>query len=212
MQLAFAHLNLRRNPFGALSAAESPRLAELDLAEALEFLNRHAEHNSRPAAIQFMGRQGSGKTTHLLALLAALPKAVYSPVPIGQPPQIRTDGDPILIDDAQWLTWTLRRRLFRCDQRLVLATHRDYSAELRRSRRRVITLSSETTVDSETLRRRLNARIEAMRRGPGNIPMISPETARLAWERHGSDMRTIIQKLFHVFQHLRRPDDPWFFE
>ena len=214
MQLAFAHLNLRRNPFGALTATDAQALADVNLAESIDFLNQSTAANpgQRPPAIQFMGRQGSGKTTHLLALHAALPGAVYSPIPVGQPPRIRTDGDPILVDDAQWLTWALRRRLFRSSQRLVLGTHRDYSSELRRSGRPVLTLSSETTRDPEMLCRRLNARIEAARRGPGTVPVISLQTATLAWNKHGPDLRSVIERLFHVFQSLTRPDEPWFFE
>ena len=212
MQLAFAHLNLRKNPFGALTTAESQRLAEVDLAETLAFLRQPIQQNAPPAAVQFMGRQGSGKTTHLLALLAAMPGAVYSPIPIGQPPQIRTDGDPVLIDDAQWLTRNLRKQLFRSQHRLVMATHADYTVELLHAGRPLLTLSSETTTDSDTLRRRLNARIEAVRRGPGSIPVISEEIATLAWTKHGPDLRSVIKRLFHVFQQLRSPVDTWSFE
>lgn len=209
MLLAYAHLNLRRNPFGALTAAASQQLADVDLLPALEFLNQPAAHKQRPPALQFMGRQGSGKTTHLLKLLAALPNAVYSPIPVGLKPHIRTSGDPVLVDDAQWLTWTLRRRLFRGNSRLVLGTHTDYSAELLRSGRSVLTLSAETTSDPETLRRRLNARIEAARRDPGPLPLISAEAATLAWKKHGHDLRSVVERLFHIFQQLRSPEEPW---
>lgn len=211
-QLAFAHLNLRKNPFGALTIAESQRLAEVDLAESAAFLSQPTRPNAPSPAVQFMGRQGSGKTTHLLAMLAAIPGAVYSSIPIGEPPAIRTDGDPVLIDDAQWLTRRLRKHLFRGHLRLVLATHRDYSSELLHAGRPLLTLSSETTADSETLCRRLNARIEAVRRGPGRIPVISQHTASLAWIRHGPDMRSVLGRLFHIFQQLHSLDEPWFFE
>jgi len=214
VQLAFAQLNLRRNPFGALTTADSQAIADVDLAEALTFLSQPTNPGSRPhpPAIQFMGRQGSGKTTHLLAILAALPGAVYSPIPIGQPARIRTDGDPVLVDDAQWLTWALRRRLFRSHHRLVLATHRDYSSELRCCGRPVLTLSSETTLNPETLCRRLNARIEAARRGPGSVPIVSLQTATLAWNTYGPDLRSVLERLFHIFQSLSSPDEPWSFE
>ncbi|MFM7057386.1 MAG: hypothetical protein ACKO2P_10750 [Planctomycetota bacterium] len=214
MQLAYAHLNLRRNPFGALTTADAQAVAEVNLTEAIDFLRQPpaSGRHSRPPVLQLMGRQGSGKTTHLLALLAAFPGAVYSPIPIGQSPRIRTDGDPILVDDAQWLTWALRRRLFRSHRRLVLGTHRDYATELRHCHRPLLTLSSETTRDPETLCRRLNARIEAARRGPGAVPIVSLHTATQAWNHHGADLRSVMERLFHIFQSLNSPDEPWFLE
>jgi hypothetical protein len=206
VQLPFFHLNLRKNPFGSLSRQEQQLLADVDLSEALLFLNNNSINTQRPPAVQFIGRQGSGKTTHLLALLAHFPTAVYSALPVDQPVSVRTDGEPILVDDAQWLPWWTRKLLFRRPTRIVLATHRDYSAELRRVGRAVLTLSAETSTNPDSLHRRLNARIEAVRRGTHEIPVISSEEAAALWNTFGADQRSTIEYLYHVFQTLPRID------
>lgn len=206
MQLAFSHLNLRRNPFGSLARHEQQLLADVDLSEAAHFLNHCPSDAVRPPAVQYVGRQGSGKTTHLLALLSVFPHAVYSSLPVYQPVSVRTDGDPILIDDAQQLPWRLRRQLFRSTARLVLATHRDYTGELRRFGRNVLTLSVETATNPLSLFRRLNARIDAARRGPQAIPLISHEDAALLWQKFGADQRSLTEYLYHLFQHLPEID------
>ena len=207
MQLAFSHLNLRKNPFGSLGRHEQQLLADADLSEAIRFLSHcPIDANRRPPAVQYIGRQGSGKTTHLLALLAHFPAAVYSPLSIHQPVSVRTDGDPILIDDAQMLPWWLRRQLFRGAARIVLATHRDYTNELQRRGRDVLTLSAEATTNPESLFRRLNARIEAARRGPQAIPHISREDVALLWKKFGTDQRSLIEYLYDVFEDLLEVD------
>jgi hypothetical protein len=191
-----------------LSRVQQQLLADVDLREALEFLRGGVGDRARPVAIQFMGCQGSGKTTHLLALLAQFPNAVYSPLPIDQPVRVRMDGEPILVDDAQLLPWWQRWRLFRSSARLVLGTHRDYSVELRRAGRRVLTLSAETSTNPESLRRRLNARIEAVRRVSAAVPVISAADAEAIWRMYGSDQRSAIEWLYFVFEELGSPDDP----
>jgi len=65
--LPFAHLNLRRNPFGELDLSQRAALAVVDVDR---FVRRLAQPGY---AVQFTGDRGRGKTTHLLAILRHFP-------------------------------------------------------------------------------------------------------------------------------------------
>lgn len=67
MNRAFAHLNLRRNPFGELTIEERAALAVVDLDDAAGRLRRGGH------AVQILGPCGYGKTTQLLALRERVP-------------------------------------------------------------------------------------------------------------------------------------------
>ncbi len=93
ISLAFAHLNLRFNPFGELDPAERARVAVLPPLEV-----RSGE------VVQVMGEAGRGKTTHLLAWHAATPASGYEYVPEGSV-RLRTRALPAVFfaDEAQRL-------------------------------------------------------------------------------------------------------------
>ena len=64
LNLPFAHLNLRFNPFGEATPEERAKLAVVDI-------ERFAQRLCAPGfAVQFIGEHGRGKSTHLLALHA----------------------------------------------------------------------------------------------------------------------------------------------
>jgi hypothetical protein len=64
--LPYAHLNLRRNPFGEFSEDERTALALVDIEPIIERLNNPGY------VVQFVGEKGYGKTTHLLAIRSRL--------------------------------------------------------------------------------------------------------------------------------------------
>ena len=84
--LPFSHLNLRRNPFGELTAAERTRLAIVEFDAALQHLK------SPRSVVQVVGEKGYGKTTHLLALAAQFSEHAYVHIPEGQRATIPTKG------------------------------------------------------------------------------------------------------------------------
>ena len=115
MQLAFLHLNLKRNPFGEITEDERARLAVVDIDRILAALqNPHC-------AVQFLGEKGYGKTTHLIALRSRLSGAGYVHIPEGETRPL-PEGNPIMIDEAQRLTWWQQKTLFRKKVPLVLGT------------------------------------------------------------------------------------------
>lgn len=193
--LAFAHLNLRYNPFGALTLEGMGELALVDTDRYRNCLQ------AERAALQFVGEKGYGKTTRLRALGREWPGAVYVRIPPDSRIEVPT-GSPLLVDESQNLGWWRRRRLFAGPSRLVLGTHVDHSRELRRHGRSVTTIAVEDETTPELLHRLIQRRIEAARRGAGPLPVVELETARKLLAQHGPDVRTILSVLYHRVQSL----------
>jgi hypothetical protein len=198
--LPYAHLNLRRNPFGEFSEDERTALALVDVDAVIVRLN------DPRYVVQFIGEKGYGKTTHLLAIRSQLAGAGYVHIPEGERAPIPA-GCPILIDEAQRLTHWQQFQLFRSNTPLVLGTHRDFQRKLRRSGRVVETIEVEQGTDTERLHRLLNARIEWVRRGDGQVPSITTATADNLRKEYGPNIRGMLHRLYTAFQNLNEIAD-----
>lgn len=199
--LPFFHLNLRRNPFGELTTAERTRLAIVECDAAMQHLK------SPRSVIQVVGERGYGKTTHLLALAAQFAENAYVHIPEGQHAAIPEQGEPLLIDEAQRMTFVQQWKTFRSQRRLVLGTHSDFEPALRRVGRQVLTIAADQFTDASRVQNLLNARIEFARRDAGPIPQISQATALSLFRRFGSDIRSIEHSMYLTFQQLRNIQD-----
>ena len=198
--LPFAHLNLRRNPFGEVEPTELAELAVVDV-------QRHVRRLSRPGyAVQFLGEQGRGKTTRLVAVRRHFPDAPYVLIGEGERPRIPV-GHPLFVDEIQRFSSWRRRRLFRRPVSLALGTHEDVSAELARAGFDVETVEVGGSADAGRLCEIAGRRIEAARRGPGRVPQLGRETAQALIDRFGDDLRTIQARLYDVFQRLEGIED-----
>ena len=199
--LPFSHLNLRRNPFGELTAAARTALAVVDCDEALR-------HLALPrSVVQVIGEKGFGKTTHLLRLATHFADNAYIHIPEGQRAAIPEKGEPLLIDEAQRLTLSQRRQTFRSDRRLILGTHTDFRNALRRARRPIMTIAANQFTNELRVHTLLNARIHSARRDAGRIPSITMSTAAKLFEQFGSDIRSMEYSLYDTFQQLRTIQD-----
>ncbi|MCA9196554.1 MAG: hypothetical protein KDA87_03410 [Planctomycetales bacterium] len=195
-RLPFAHLNLCRNPFGEITREEQAALAQVQLeAVLLELLDTNV-------VVQFVGEKGYGKTTHLLAIQAAVSGATYTHIPEGQTATIIA-GRPTLIDEAQRMTWWQRWYFFRRPAPLVLGTHFDYQRSLERLGRRVITVQVGQETSVQHIHHILNQRIEWVRRQSGPVPQIRLETVQRLMQQFGPDIRSIQQALYEQFQSLQ---------
>jgi len=203
--LPFAHLNLRRNPFGEFSKEERTQLALVDLNAAIQHLEQQTEIH-RPV-VQFVGEKGFGKTTHLLAIAARFARSAYVHIPEGERVRIPDDGEPLLIDEAQRLTFWQQIRLFRSDRPLVLGTHRDFTRQLHRAGRSVLTLAADRHTNANHVASIANARILAVRRTDGPTPRVTAATANLLYLQFGSDIRSMQHSLYEIFQQLRSIQD-----
>lgn len=193
-KLPFAHLNLRHNPFGEPERAERAALA-LVTVPRLE----------RGSVVQFIGAEGRGKTTHLLALTRLHPDATYEYLPEGARRFVTSVGSTplLLLDEAQRLCRRERRRLFRSFPCLAVATHEDLS----RSAGVPVQTLRVGGIDVERLARILDRRLEWARRGPGPLPRFGCDACSRLIERFGDNLRAIEDYLYEVFQRLREPCD-----
>ncbi len=200
LSLPYAHLNLRRNPFGDVPLEERGALAVVDVDRWIERLGRTR------FALQFRGERGSGKTTHLLAIRERFPEAPYYYFAERAPIPDIVSAPLLFLDETQRLTILLRSRLFRRNASFVIGTHVDHSWEMR-----VASMPHETVrlhgLTAERLQAVVERRIESARRGPGPLPRVTASGTRKLVETYGHDVRAIEARLYDVFQALTEVRD-----
>lgn len=200
MGLAFAHLNLRQNPFGELTHGARASLAVVDLEPVTGWLDAPRR------AVQLLGDHGRGKTTHLLALQRAVPDACYVRAWRDRPLRLCTAA-VLLLDEADttwpWVRWWA---LWRAPARLVVSTHRDLSRELGLAGYAVRTVPVGRP-SPDRLAEVFLRRIEHCRRGPGPVPTVPPDLLAGLVRRHGDDVRAMEHELYDRVQALDAPTE-----
>lgn len=192
---AYAHLNLRINPFGELPAAVRGELAVVDTAPLVASLRRPR------TAIQLVGHCGRGKSTHLLALHHAMPDASYTRLWTDRTVPTGLSSPILLIDeiDAVWI-WQ-RAKLMRRATSVAIAVHADRSLELRALGFQVQAVHVRST-SRDRLRQIVDRRIEHARLGPGPVPSVSDATLDTLIARHGDHVRAMEGPLYNAIQNL----------
>lgn len=203
MPSPYAKFNLFRNPFGELTREERAELAVVEVQSWLELLSSPA------TAIQFMGPCGHGKTTHLLAIQRALPRSVYVYLPPDGPQPPIPAQRPLLIDEAQRLSFRQRRRVFSQGGAFVLGTHDDLTKHLQRHGLEVVTVDVAADHSPERLMHVLNRRIEASRLTATAVPRIHPQHALNLHRQWGANIRQIEQHLYDQFQDAAEKGLSW---
>ncbi|MBI2571845.1 MAG: hypothetical protein HYV63_32955 [Candidatus Schekmanbacteria bacterium] len=197
---AYAHLNLRENPFGELQNDERAGVAVADVEELAACLA------ASRCAVQLLGAKGTGKTTHLLALKRFFPRAPYVHVAEGERPAIPR-GNPLFLDEAQrlprWRRWTL----FRCRGALALASHIDHTAELQAAGYCVHTMVPAELLTTARLSAIFRLRLEHARRSGGPLPAISDDTVQSLKERFGNDVRAMEFALYEAIRRMEGAED-----
>lgn len=203
--LAFAHLNLRRNPFGELSAHERGQLAIVEISDITTFLDQPSTKQS--PVVQIVGEKGYGKTTHLLALQNCYPHCTYTWMPEGEYVSVNTNGDPVFVDEAQRLSRKQQASLWRGKKRLVLATHQNFAQSLRSAGRPVLTIEARRNTSPAHVHAIMNERIRLFRRSLEPVPEVSLSVAEQLCERYGSDIRAMLGCLYEHFQSMKDFED-----
>ena len=199
MRLPFAHLNLRKNPFGEVPAAERGRLAVADVERFVEPLE------SGLFAVEFIGDSGRGKTTHMRALWDRFAGAPFIKV-AEHPEGFSAPSAPVVfVDEAQFLERSTRRELFDRGASYVIGTHESLAGHFEQAG-----LDYESVhlagVTPDKLEGIIDRRIEWARRGPGVVPQVSLAAVEALIERHGDDLRAIEHHLYEVFQSLEESE------
>lgn len=196
LQLPFAHLNLRRNPFGEVPPEHRGRLAVVDLDP---FLDRLTEPGF---VVEFLGESGRGKTTHMRALWDHFRDAPFVKV-TNNPRQYHVPRGPVVfIDEAQFLMRWHRRRTFRQNKTsFVVGTHESLASTYERHGLAYESVEVGGT-DPDSVAEMIERRVEWARRGPDEVPKVSDRAVTALIERHGDDLRAIEHHLYEIFQEL----------
>jgi hypothetical protein len=197
LTIPFAHLNLRRNPFGERTPEERAALAVVDTGP---WEARLAEPRG---VVQFVGESGRGKTTRMLALRRRFPAAPF--LRIFEEASFNLPVAPMLfVDEVQYLPRRHLRALFAGPAVLVLGSHVDFTAELRAAGRPVETVHLRG-LSEDLLAAIVTARIEDARRSPGPVPVVGSATLRALIAAHGDDVRAIENRLYDAVQEMEAP-------
>ncbi len=200
LELPFSALNLKRNPFGELSQAERARLAVTNLSEF------SAKLSQTGFALQVLGEQGRGKTTHLLALKQAFPDAPYIYYAEDGPKPPVPKAPLLFLDETQRFSKQERKQIFKQNASFVIATHENHEAELKKAGLDCVTLTL-SGLSKEKLERILSARIEASRRNHGELPYFSQESIQKLIKMFEDDLRSMFDYLYDIFQSLEKPTE-----
>ena len=124
MQLHFEHLNLRYNPFGTL---DYQKWSESVIIQTSDYL----PHIKIKHTVLFLGQEGVGKTSYLLALMRYFEDAAYIRLPMFFESSVYIPNAPVLfIDECQRLLPWQFPYVFRKDRKVVLGSHRNHRFEL----------------------------------------------------------------------------------
>ena len=213
----FARYGLYRNPFGELTVEERAELAVVEVEPLIDWLSA-----SDRAVLQVAGPCGHGKSTHLRALQFAWsartaardrPSYLYFPEEGDQPALPRSR--PLLIDEAQRMSWWRRRQMLSAAGPLVLGTHRDMARELIAAGFQVRTIDLSQPMSVERLQCALNRRIAASANQRSTQierfhPLRLSTTQVVALQhRFGSNIRLIEDYLYELFQNFALKGEPW---
>jgi hypothetical protein len=195
ISLAFEKQNLRWNPFGEPAAEEMAALAVVEVDQYVERLRRPG------FAVQYLGEEGRGKSTHLRALHRFFPDMPYLKFPENTKIPKIPHAPVLFLDETQRLPPQLRRRIFSGRRSFVIGTHEDHSAELARAGIETVSIRL-SGLPPERLAEIIDRRLEWARRGPGPLPEVSP--SKIAWliATYGDNLSAILGRLYDEFQTL----------
>lgn len=199
----YRFLNLWRNPFGEMTGEERAELAIVNSHHWLSFLS-----NER-LVLQFIGPCGHGKTTHLLAIRRVLHDAKLVYFPEDGPMPVVDAHRPMIIDEAQRMSWWQTRSVFKRGGPLVLSTHVDLTKKIIRAGLNVHTVDVTDQASACQLARILNRRIDASRLSDHAVPCITEADAVRLQHQFGGDIRAIEHCLYNQFQRCASEQTAW---
>jgi hypothetical protein len=200
IRLAYAHLNLRWNPFGEIDPED---VAHLAIVQVEQFVSRLQIPGF---ALQYLGDQGHGKTTHLLALHKYFPEAPYIHFQEKAPNPEIPPAPLLFLDETQRLPISLRKHLFSREASFVIGTHVDHSSEYKKAGLdyKSIHLKGMTIDQLEMI---IHRRIEWARRDHGPVPTVSRAEIDRLITLYDDDLLAILTSLYEEIQSLEETTD-----
>ncbi len=153
-------------------------------------------------ALEFIGKQGRGKTTHLKYLQQQLPQfPIYLLNSRSKFSDISTDTSPtIFVDSIHHLNIADRIRLFRQTNNIVYTTHWNRQLECLIAKKNKHTIRFKG-IDVNTLRTILNNRLEsASHQKLDHSITFTNKEADLLIQQFGDNYRGIINHLYESYQ------------
>ena len=203
MNLPFAHLNLRYNPFGEVPLSERGSLAVTQLD-----MDRLVSRLQQPGFVKmFLGDCGRGKTTHLLALREHLPDAPYLHFREDEPIPPIPEAPIVFLDELQRVPTQMRRKLYRRTASWVIGSHENHAREMQNAGLEV-EVTEFDGVEVEQLMQMLNTRIVRAARVVGDpLPRVGENAARRLVEIYYDDIRAMEGFLYEQFQQMSEVQD-----
>lgn len=197
MANSYTPLNLQFNPFGSQNWATRAETAvpSLPLEPLVEWLRQPGR------TVQFLGRSGSGKSTHLAALNRHFPEAPFIYIRQNEPVRLPS-ALMVFVDECQRIPVGQRWQMWRSEVTYVVGTHWHHAPECALAGRPFRTrwlrgLSAEQLVAIA------NRRIEIAVSDPSRPTVqLSAVSARKYIQKHGSDVRSICDDLYDVIESL----------
>ncbi len=186
------------NPFGGLSAEEIEQVI-VPRFDKEEMLQRILD--AKPKIIEFVGKQGRGKTMHLTLLhelLAEYPLVLLSAR--NNTLDIAALQTPILfIDSIHHLSLRQRIRLYKHVPTIVLTTHHRRALEYAIARKTYQSISFNS-IDIDILRQLLISRIQLALPPTDNPIELEEAVLQRLLQKYNDDYRGILNYLYDEFQ------------
>lgn len=198
----YERLFLKENPFGERTREQRAALAFVNCAPFLEHL-KNASPTSRKA-VQFMGEKGRGKSTRLLAM-SQRPGAFFFRASRDDIETVPARVDLLLLDELHLAPFLRKRALYKRTNALVVSTHRNLYASLKRANFDVLCVRVENTSPQdvyEIFRRRIeDVRLDK------RAPSFDVAHAQRLVARFGDDIRAMESHLYECVQNANAPED-----
>ncbi|MEO0562848.1 MAG: hypothetical protein AAF125_12125 [Chloroflexota bacterium] len=205
----FHRLNLTKNPFGTLTAAERIRVT-VPSPPVRAALDDGFEN------LILLGPKGVGKSTALHYILNELTTngltTAYERLPNPYLRPVKTDLTPLdafALDEMQRIAPWAALRLFRemRGKHLLVGSHVNHVWAFRARGRAVTVIRLVDGASEVHLAAVLQQRLAAFVKAPSQPPAISftPDAVSWLWARYGADQRAITFFLYDVLQSFQRP-------
>ncbi len=161
----------------------------------------HQIHNTKSLAIEFIGKQGRGKTTHLVYLHK---KMEHYPLFLCDENTnvndiINNKSDVVFIDSIHHLNFLERVKIFKAKKIVIYTTHWSRKIACLLAQKNKLTLRFKG-INKETLHEIINKRLELASRDDSNKNTIHNSEINKLIDNFGDNYRGIINHLYKQYQ------------